>query len=144
MSKETRGLWPVLAPPGSFLARLEAAFQEQFLDVRKKQSAYDGEVQPSDGPNPDRGIVCPWNKGDDGPCGRRVVCHVWKNLDDFDEWGSEGNHYFCRVLCQHGRNPEQANRARQMRDRLVRTPAWMKALGPPAMYRLPPRVRKGP
>lgn len=120
------------------LAKLELAFQEFLYEHGKRQSAYDGEVQPSDGPNPDKGIVCPWNKDEHGPVRRKIVCLVWKNLDDFDEWGSEGNFHFCKNLCQYGRNPEQTRRRREIRDRLVSTPGWMKAMqGTAPIYRLP-------
>lgn len=79
-------------------------------------------------PNPDAGIICPFNQDEHGPAGIRIHCGVFHNLDDYNEFGSEGHFRFCEQLCQRGRNPEQANRRRQIRDRYFAIPAWLRPL----------------
>ena len=78
------------------------------------------------------GIICPWNRDDHGPAKQRIHCMVWKDWQDFDDWAAEGDHYFCRVLCQYGRNPETARRNRRIRERYRgRMPPWFRAMPPP-------------
>jgi len=136
------------------LRKVSEAFARALVEqgIGRKQSAYDGEVQPSDQQNPNKGIICPWNKTEYGParapfCEVHQVSHlhclVWKNLADFDEWAPEYDFRFCKQLCQYGRNPEQTNRARQIRDRLRAVPAWLKtSMGTPPAFMLPVAPRR--
>ncbi len=111
--------------------------------------------QPFDGPNPDAGIICPWNKDDQGPAGMRIHCLIWKNWDDFLEWSAEAG--YCRPICHFGRNPEATRRSKEIRARYAgEMPAWQRVMpkaepmfhpavkdaGPPKDYQKPKRGRK--
>ncbi len=92
---------------------------------------------------PRSGILCPWNRDDQGPAGEAILCQVWKDWEDFVEWGSDENHRFCRVHCQRGRNPVVRRRDREIRDRRKgRMPAWFKATIRPPEFMFPRRGRR--
>lgn len=77
--------------------------------------------------DPNRGVLCPF--GALNPQGSREWCKVWKNMDDFNDWGSEGNFLVCHQLCGDGRNPEYARRTREIRDRYAgQMPAWFRQM----------------
>lgn len=137
---------------GELLKVTEQAFARALIEegIGRKQSAFDGNIQPSDQQNPDKGIICPWNETAEGPAMQGVPfcephqkyhlhCGVYKNLDDFDRWASEYRFRFCLQLCQKGRNPEQTKRAKEIHDRQFNVPGWMKRMsgGVPEFMRLP-------
>lgn len=124
---------------------------EQVFAKRAETESKD--VQPSDVLNPRVGIFCPFQQPDRPD----IWCMVWKNWEDFQEWGEGGHNQFCRVHCQYGRNPEAAQRSREARLRAAgKEPAWqrampkadpmfhpaVKAAGPPKDYQKPRRGRK--
>jgi hypothetical protein len=122
---------------------------EDFPKAKRPETVWDEReravIGGTDWPNlnPDGGIVCPWNRDEHGPAKERISqCLVWRNDADFDRWASEGNHYFCRVHCQYGRNPEVARRNREIRDRQVRVPGWMKAMTSPPDFMFPPQRKR--
>ncbi len=94
---------------------------------------------------PRTGIVCPWNKRDDGPAGMRIQCVVYKNWDTFLEWGSDDQHDFCRRLCEYGRNPQYARRADEIKLRQRGgIPGWQKQLPTTDPIRYHPSVKVKP
>ena len=60
---------------------------------------------------PPSGILCPWNRNTNGPAKQRIWCYVWANEADFNDWGAEGNFWFCRSACHYG-HMEAAQRSR--------------------------------
>lgn len=112
-------------------------------DVRMTETERHDE--PFDVGNPNAGIICPWNQNDKGPAKMRVHCLVWKNKEDFDEWASEGNNYFCRVHCMYGRNPEATRWSREQHERgRGINPAWVEAMQPAAPISFHPSVKANP
>ncbi len=104
------------------------------------------------------GILCPWNKNDEGPGGRPLHCLVYDDWEAFLESAdASGQPVFCRRHCQHGRNPQARIAARETQERRRGIePAWqkvmgttdppfhpsVKAVGPPKKFQWPNRGKK--
>ena len=104
------------------------------------------------------GILCPFNKGTEGPAGEPLHCLVY---DNWEAWlkqaDASGEPRFCKVHCQHGRNPQYRIAARETQERRRGIePGWQKAMqttdppfhpavkdaGPPKKFQWPKRGRK--
>ncbi len=57
------------------------------------------------------GIICPWNKTDQGPAKRRLQCMIWKASEKLGTKTGYETHAklepesgrFCRVICKYGK-----------------------------------------